>query len=328
MRYVQSVHQLMLARIRFGALGGVPLSIHWTWFPFVILLSVLDRGNFTSTWWRLTELLALFAIVLLHEIGHVLAARWRRVAMREIVMIPFGGFAIGAIPPRWKDEFLIVAAGPAVNALLVPLMYLLFYKIGYTRGGDISLLFWRLLWLNNVMLVFNLLPIWPLDGGRLAQSLLSGWIGLSRSQIIIAVVGFGGALAGSMVCSYLGMWLAVGIFVMLLFSCVALADSAQRMFRIERKWGVLGTAACPACGNHPIDGPTGRCDSCGEANNAFYADGRCWRCGRLVSHVMCWYCRAKSPLELWRQPAAPVRAVEVVPLHDPHEVEQRSRGLR
>src|SRR5262249_33669595 len=148
------------------------------------------------------------------------------------------GLAIGAVPRRWKDELLIVAAGPLVNIVLVPVLYALWYWIGYFRGGDVSQMLWSIAWANVAMLIFNLLPIWPLDGGRLVESALCGWIGIVRSRLFGAVLGFACAMAAFLLFTHLRGALAVALLGTLAFTCVSSFEWAASMLRAERHWGL------------------------------------------------------------------------------------------
>lgn len=299
--------RLTRARLTVGSLAGIPLSLHWSWLPCIVLVAVLDRDRYSSSWWRVAELLSLFVVVLLHELGHALAARYRRTPVREIVLWPLGGLAIGAAPRRWKDEFVIVGAGPLVNVVLGPVLFGLWYEFGYFRGGDISQLLWSLAWANVAMLIFNLLPIWPLDGGRLVQSALCGCIGVVRSRLLSGVLGVTCAVAGLLLFTQLRDPLTVALLSALTFTCVSSVQWAASMLRAERHWGLDQSAICPECGSHPLDAPTGSCERCGERCNLFRHDGRCWNCGSDGDEVACRCCGARSRVEAWRVGTAAMR---------------------
>lgn len=290
---------LTRARLTVGSLGGIPLSLHWSWLPCIVVVALVDRDRYSSPWWGATELLALFVVVVLHELGHAVAARYRRTPVQEIVLWPLGGLAIGAISRRWRDEFVIVACGPLVNVILVPMLFGLWYWLGYFRGGNISQLLWNLAWANFGMLIFNLLPIWPLDRGRLIQSAACGWIGIVRSRLISGVLGFACAAAGILLFAHLHSWLAIAVLAALAFTWVSSVQWAATMLHAERHWGLDRSASCPECGSHPLDAPTGSCEQCGERYNAFRHNGRCWNCGSGGEQVACRCCGARSSMEAW-----------------------------
>jgi stage IV sporulation protein FB len=158
--------RLALARFRVGHACGVPISIHWSWLPCMLLWVVWGTSGYSSKSWEFAEIVAMFLIVLLHEMGHVAVARGVGRAAREVVLWPLGGVALTEMPNWCADEVLVAAAGRAVNLVLLPVLFGMWYWFGYFRGGNVSQLLWRVAWDNVGILFFNLLPIWPLDGGR------------------------------------------------------------------------------------------------------------------------------------------------------------------
>ena len=165
-RWRGELTDLILGRGTVARVGGVRVSLHWMLPPFVAAL-ILVRGGAYDHWpWAIAEILGLYAVVLLpHEVGHVLAGWSLWLDVREVVLWPLGGLAISAPPLTWRGELWLAAAGPLVNLLLVPLLFGAWYELGYYRGGDVSQLLWVWAWANVLVLGFNALPIWPLDGG-------------------------------------------------------------------------------------------------------------------------------------------------------------------
>jgi Zn-dependent protease len=252
-----------------------------------------------SVGWWVVELLAVFGIVLLHEAGHAIAGHYRGTPVGEIVLWPLGGLAIGAERHRWKDELVVASGGPAVNLVLVLPLFGLWYWVGYRHGGDVNEVLWSVAWENVGMLVFNLLPIWPLDGGRLMQSALWGRIGAARSRWWSGMVGIVCACCGMMVFARVHSELGLAMLAALLLACVASVQWGGALLRAERCWGLNRLVMCPVCGSHPIDGPTGACARCGYGNNVFDRRGGCWNCGEVEQRATCRYCGVSSDLGLW-----------------------------
>ena len=117
----------------------------------------------------------------MHEFGHVIAAKRTGCQIREVIMWPMGGLTLGERPSRWHRELVIAGAAPLVNLLLAPAIFLFWYWFGYYKGGDISQMLWSVGWANIGILLFNLLPIWPMDGGRIAQAAMEGQLGVGQS---------------------------------------------------------------------------------------------------------------------------------------------------
>ncbi|CAM3503446.1 site-2 protease family protein [Marinicrinis lubricantis] len=142
---------------------GVKLTIH-PLFSMVMLGSVLT-GAFA-------EILTLFIIVLVHELGHVAAIKWFGWRLREIQILPFGGVAVvdEVVPPAWQ-EAVVAAAGPFQN-LWMAVVALLFHSLGLW-GEEWTSYFIQA---NLMIALFNLLPIQPLDGGKLLHVFLCLWL--------------------------------------------------------------------------------------------------------------------------------------------------------
>ncbi len=203
---------LPLARV-----AGIDVRVHLIFLVFIaveLMRAGIDGGSMSM---RLAGLMLalLFGIVLLHEFGHCLACRRAGGNADEILMWPLGGLAWCRPPNRWRAHLVTAAGGPAVNvaiaAVLVPVLGLWTGAwIGVAIPNPLSLggLFheavarsWTLsaLYLaghvNLVILLFNLLPIFPLDGGRIAQACLWPKLGYAASMRLAVRVGYVGAIA-------------------------------------------------------------------------------------------------------------------------------------
>ena len=190
---------------------GIRVRAHAFMAVYAALVLVLGLG-YGFTWQdRVENIIVLFGVVLLHEFGHCFAARWVGGSAEDIVMHPLGGLALARPPRRPLPTFLTVAAGPAVNVLICLTAGALLWSIAgwlpwnplrmppLNRGFAYLDLTRHTYWVYRVsleLLFFNLLPIFPLDGGQMVQTAFWPWIGYYRSMLYSCVVGM---VAGGLV---------------------------------------------------------------------------------------------------------------------------------
>jgi Zn-dependent protease len=154
----------------------VDVFLHWSWFLVAVFEINARAGRYSSVAWNVLEYLALFLIVLLHEYGHALARRQVGGTANQIVLWPLGGVAYVDPPPRPGATLWSITAGPLVNVALLPiLMFLLMLSRAW--GWALAMpnahaLLRAVLFIDVTLLLFNLLPIYPLDGGQILRSLL------------------------------------------------------------------------------------------------------------------------------------------------------------
>ncbi|HWE02871.1 MAG TPA: M50 family metallopeptidase [Tepidisphaeraceae bacterium] len=180
---------------------GVTVFLHWSWFLVAIWMIESDKGIYTSIVWSIAQCLVLFGIVLLHEFGHALACRSVGGQANRILLWPLGGVAFVSPPPRAGAVLWSIAAGPLVNVVLVPITYFLWQANGGHRPNfyginDLQMFTYVIFEINATLLIFNMLPIYPLDGGQILQSLLWFVIGRARSLLVAASIGILGAVGG------------------------------------------------------------------------------------------------------------------------------------
>src|SRR5438034_3334500 len=181
---------------RLAQVAGIDLYFHWSWFLFAGYEISRRRSSYSSLTWNIAEYLGLFLIVLLHEFGHALACRQVGGTADRIVLWPLGGVAYVSPPQRPGATLWSIAAGPLVNVALLPVLIFLSGVSG-TLGGaaampDAHQLAQSLLFLNRWLLILNLLPIYPLDGGQILRSLLWFAPGRARRLMATVIVGFVG----------------------------------------------------------------------------------------------------------------------------------------
>src|SRR5882724_6477454 len=167
---------------------GIDIYLHWSWF-FVAVIEIQNRSrSYSSITWNVLEYLSLFLIVMFHEFGHALACRQVGGRADQIVLWPLGGVAYVNPPQRPGATLWSIAAGPLVNVLLLPVLWGLLYAEG-RLGGDTASpdrheFFRYLLLMDFMVLCFNLLPVYPLDGGQILRALLWYPFGKARSLMV------------------------------------------------------------------------------------------------------------------------------------------------
>jgi Zn-dependent protease len=219
--------------IRLFRLFNIQVFLHWSWF-FVAYYTVSNRGDqYTSISWNIAEYLSLFLIVLMHEFGHSLACRSTGGQAEQIVLWPLGGVAYVNPPQRPGAQLWSIAAGPLVNVALAPFFYLAL-RVAVGRGLGVTqpdLVNWldTVQTINLGLLIFNVLPIYPLDGGQMLRSVLWYFLGPATSLIVATVIGFlgGGALLAYAIYAR-STWTAV-LAGFLLFNCWKSFTYARRL---------------------------------------------------------------------------------------------------
>jgi Zn-dependent protease len=209
------MNNLVGGSFRLFRISGIQVYLHWSWL-LVAYIEIVNRVNkYESMAWNVIEYLALFGIVLMHEFGHALACRQVGGQADRIMLWPLGGVAFVQPPPRPGALLWSIAAGPLVNVILVPIT---FGAVVVATGAhlrneypDFAHFLLSIAVINLALLVFNLLPIYPLDGGQILQALLWFVIGRARSHIVSGIIGLVAA-AGVIVLALVRLqdtWLAL-----------------------------------------------------------------------------------------------------------------------
>jgi Zn-dependent protease len=217
----------MFSNWRIGRPFGIDLFISgWFWLlPLVIFVLSFANGGFDSALFDTASLLAVFACVALHELGHALAARGYGIRTRDITLYPIGGVArLERMPERPSAEMVIALAGPAVNVAIALVLGAVWFAGNGTLASLGSAGDWtndfvaRLAVANVALVVFNLIPAFPMDGGRVLRAFLSWFTHRTTATEIAGVVGAGFAilfgLYGLVTFNLLLVFLAVSVFMM------------------------------------------------------------------------------------------------------------------
>ena len=184
---------LKLARVR-----GILIQVHWTFLILVTYVAMAYASGGASAAGvakGVALLIAMFGCVVLHELGHALTAQRFGIHTKDITLLPIGGIArLGRPPDDPTEEFFIAVAGPAVNVVIAGVLWAMLAATDSLQpirslldlGGPF---FVQLMWINVVLVLFNLLPAFPMDGGRILRSLLAFRLDYGRATAIAATMG-------------------------------------------------------------------------------------------------------------------------------------------
>jgi Zn-dependent protease len=300
---------LLMLPTRHGSLrlfrfAGIEVFLHWSWFIVAIYEFNSRTDRYSSPGWCVVEYLTLFAIVLLHEFGHSLACRQVGGRADQIVLWPLGGVAYVAPPQRPGAMLWSIAAGPLVNAVLFPLLTAVMVASQGTLGdpaiSDAAKYIQTVWYINLGLLIFNLLPIYPLDGGQILRSLLWFFLGRAKSLMATVVVGFIG-VAGLMGLALLSqsIWMIIlcGFILLNCWRGLLQARLLARAAKLPRRSGY----ACPACQQPPVQGLFWQCARCFKPFDTFESQAVCPNCGAQFPVTQCLDCGAARPLSQWVQ---------------------------
>lgn len=282
--------------------SGIDVFLHWSWFLVAAYEIQSRKGSYSSVSWNVLEYLALFLIVMIHEFGHALACRQVGGRADRIVLWPLGGVAYVDPPPRPGATLWSIAAGPLVNVVLFPVLLVVFI-FGRSQGWaetapDVYRFVRAVLYIDLGLLIFNILPIYPLDGGQILRSLLWFVLGRARSLMVATVLGLLG------VAGFIGLalwqqdlWLgAIAVFMLMnCWSGLQHARALLRLAKLPRRDGF----ACPTCNTAPPAGEYWQCGKCGQAFDMFQAHGVCPHCSTQFAKTKCLDCGRLNPTNDW-----------------------------
>jgi Zn-dependent protease/CBS domain-containing protein len=183
---------------RIAKVGGIPINVHWT---FLILIAWVLIDAWSHSQDPMTAIasvgfvIVVFGCIVLHELGHALVARHFGINTSDITLLPIGGVArLQRMPDRPSQELQVALAGPAVNVAIAAVLYFVF-GVGFPEATSDAQKLVRaqfvpsLLAFNVIVVLFNLLPAFPMDGGRVLRALLAMRLPYARATRLAASVG-------------------------------------------------------------------------------------------------------------------------------------------
>ena len=219
-----------------GSVGGTVIRIHVTFLLFIVWLGAIyyRQGGASAAFEGTAFILLIFLCVLLHELGHVFAARRYGIPTRDVTLWPFGGIAsLERMPEKPRQELIVAVAGPAVNVVIIGVLLLWLgpqlETDNLTRIDDPAMsLGVKVLAANIMLVVFNMIPAFPMDGGRVLRALLAMRMGNARATQIAANIGQGFAVAFAILgFFYNPMLMVIAAFIFL----AARGEAAQAQLR-------------------------------------------------------------------------------------------------
>jgi Zn-dependent protease/CBS domain-containing protein len=221
----------MLWSVKIGTIAGTAVRIHITFILFLVYIwgASYASGGADAAWSGLIFMVLLFLCVLAHEFGHIFTARSFGVATPDVTLLPIGGVArLERIPEEPREEFLIAIAGPLVNiAIALALIAIAgadlqtshLAAVESTRVSMID----RLASVNLFLALFNMIPAFPMDGGRVLRALLAIRLGFTRATEIAASIGQWVAFA----LGFIGLFTNPMLIFIAIFVYLAAASEAQ-----------------------------------------------------------------------------------------------------
>jgi Zn-dependent protease/CBS domain-containing protein len=226
--------------LNIGSIAGTQVRIHITFLLFLgwIFISGYASGGTQEAWSSLVFLVLIFACVLAHEFGHIFMARAFGVSTPDVTLLPIGGVArLERIPEKPHEELLVAIAGPLVNVAIALTLAGLFgasldaRHLTALESTQVSL-FDRLASVNLFLALFNMIPAFPMDGGRVLRALLASRLGFVRATEVAATIGQGLAFAFGFIGLFWNpMLIFIAIFVYLAASAEAHSVALRSMSR-------------------------------------------------------------------------------------------------
>lgn len=291
--------------LRIFSIAGIGVYVHWLWLVVAVASFQYRTHEYSSLIWNVVEYLSLFGIVLTHEFGHQLACRSVGGQTHDIVLWPLGGVAYVSPPQRPGAQLWSIAAGPLVNVVLIPVLSVLVlaashlgWHESHPDAYDYLTSVW---WINTGLLIFNMMPVYPLDGGQILRSLLWFPFGRANSLMAASIIGFIGVAALVLLAVFAqSIWLGI-MAAFILMNCWGGLKQAQALAKIAKLPRREGFA-CPSCHTAPPLGELWRCGKCRNAFDTFLTQALCPHCGAQFNATQCLDCGVSSPIAAWSAP--------------------------
>lgn len=224
-----------------GTFGGTAVRIHVTLLLFLawIGMAAYQRGGAEAAWQSVLFISAIFLCVVLHEFGHILTARQFGIVSPEVTLLPIGGVAdMETMPQKPWQELLVAIAGPAVNVVIAGVLLAAsgvfnLHDAAQIANPSVSMVE-RLAATNIFLAIFNMIPAFPMDGGRVLRAALATWLGQEKATRIAA--GVGQALA--LLLGFAGLYGNPMLLLIALFIFMAAAGEAQMTTMAEAARGL------------------------------------------------------------------------------------------
>ena len=241
---------LLTGSVHLFTVFGIRVRLHASLIVFTALVLLFGLGRGTTLHDRAVSMAVLFGIVLLHEFGHCFAARWTGGSADEVMLTPLGGLAFAMARRRPWPTFVTVAGGPLVNVIICIIAGLLLLAMGMYvplnpygflsfRSAE-SIAWWNVAYyvywvyiVSYLLLLFNILPVFPLDGGQMLQSALWPSLGYYRSMMIALTFG----LVGSALMFAWSLMTGGGLLLFIAVWCFFTSWQMRAQMKSAGPWG-------------------------------------------------------------------------------------------
>lgn len=229
----------MGSSFQIARIAGTSVRIHVTFFlllAYIAWINYGDGGGSDAAIEGVTFVLVLFACVVAHEFGHIFAARRYGIRTPVVTVLPIGGVAsLERMPQKPSQEIAVALAGPAVNIAIAAAIMLVTPDLSVENSYSVlsggTTFFQEIAYANIFLAVFNLIPAFPMDGGRVLRALLSAWLGFRQGTRIAALLGQ--ALAALFALAAIAYAMPI-LFLVALFVFLAAGAEARAVDRAAR----------------------------------------------------------------------------------------------